>query len=231
VKPDPSLSGQEANDAAYSSYCDGLVPCEYCGRTFLPDRLEVHYKSCGKNGTSTVPSSMGRSPMGRSPSPVGRSRSPGRTMRKSKPTGGAARPQLPTCYICGRQFGSQSLAIHEKSCIKKWENEDAQLDEHLRRPRPVKPDPSLSGQEANDAAYSSYCDGLVPCEYCGRTFLPDRLEVHYRSCGKNGSATQPHKKSSPQGPTISSARSSFNNQSGKPQVGRVSFDKFQSVMF
>jgi len=34
-------------------------------------------------------------------------------------------------------------------------------------------------QEAYDV-YSS--DALAPCEFCGRTFLPDRLQVHLRSC-------------------------------------------------
>ena len=28
-------------------------------------------------------------------------------------------------------------------------------------------------------------DALVKCEYCGRTFLSDRLAVHQRVCAKN----------------------------------------------
>ena len=104
-------------------------------------------------------------------------------MRGSKPK--TARPSLPVCYICGRQFGPTSLPIHEKSCLKKFEMENAKLEPHLRRPQPVKPDASLSPAAANEAAYESYCDTLVPCQYCGRTFLPDRLEVHLRSCGRS----------------------------------------------
>ena len=34
----------------------------------------------------------------------------------------------------------------------------------------------------NEAAWQSSQDQLIPCERCGRTFLPDRLEVHLRSC-------------------------------------------------
>ena len=34
----------------------------------------------------------------------------------------------------------------------------------------------------NEAAYQSAMSNLVPCENCGRTFNPDRLAVHQRSC-------------------------------------------------
>lgn len=47
----------EYNDDAFKNYNDkALMPCQNCGRTFLPDRLEVHLKSCnkahGKAGTT-----------------------------------------------------------------------------------------------------------------------------------------------------------------------------------
>ena len=29
-------------------------------------------------------------------------------------------PLMRTCYICGRGFGSASLAIHEPQCLVKW---------------------------------------------------------------------------------------------------------------
>ena len=37
------------NDDAFKNYNDkALDPCPNCGRTFLPDRLAVHLKSCNK---------------------------------------------------------------------------------------------------------------------------------------------------------------------------------------
>jgi uncharacterized C2H2 Zn-finger protein len=37
----------------------------------------------------------------------------------------------------------------------------------------------------NEAAYRSYNDkALMPCPNCARTFLPDSLKVHIRSCNK-----------------------------------------------
>ena len=38
-------------------------------------------------------------------------------------------------------------------------------------------------KEYNDEAFKDWNEkALVPCENCGRTFLPDRLVVHLRSC-------------------------------------------------
>uniref|UniRef100_A0A671FSG3 C2HC/C3H-type domain-containing protein n=1 Tax=Rhinolophus ferrumequinum TaxID=59479 RepID=A0A671FSG3_RHIFE len=97
------------------------------------------------------------------------------------------RPGFRMCYICGREFGSQSLAIHEPQCLEKWHIENSKLPKHLRRPEPSKPQPLGGGgfynlQAANEAAFQSSQAQLLPCESCGRTFLPDRLLVHQRSC-------------------------------------------------
>ena len=103
---------------------------------------------------------------------------------------GVLRPVAVVCYICGREFGSKSIGIHEPQCLKKWEAENSRLPKAQRRPRPRKPDvlPALKGNSARDierfnqAAYESSQAQLIPCPNCGRTFLPDRLPVHQKSC-------------------------------------------------
>lgn len=96
------------------------------------------------------------------------------------------RPGLRVCYICGKEFGSQSLPIHEPKCLEKWHIENSKLPKHLRRAPPVKPQ-ALSGKFSsiaaeNEAAAQSFQAQLQPCQNCGRTFLPDRLLVHQKSC-------------------------------------------------
>ena len=139
--------------------------------------------------------------------------------------GGGSRPLLPVCYICGRQFGTQSLAIHEKACLKKWQQEQDKLPAHLKRGIPQKPDPSLSQADANEAAYESYSQSLVPCENCGRTFLPDRLEVHLRSCrpGKTSSPRSP----SPRGKSARSPAVGSFPQSEDPVLGAWATERLQ----
>ena len=51
-----------------------------------------------------------------------------------------ARPRTVVCYICGREFGSKSIGIHEPQCLKKWHLENNGLPKNMRRPEPKKPE-------------------------------------------------------------------------------------------
>ncbi|XP_044536010.1 zinc finger protein 474 [Gracilinanus agilis] len=97
------------------------------------------------------------------------------------------RPSFKLCYICGREFGSQSLSIHEPQCLRKWHNENNKLPRHLRRPPPRKPQPlgstvSYNLRTLNKAGLQSGQAQPLPCEHCGQTFLPDDLAVHQKTC-------------------------------------------------
>ncbi|KAG5867486.1 hypothetical protein JTB14_037685 [Gonioctena quinquepunctata] len=94
---------------------------------------------------------------------------------------GSAKRTL-TCYLCGREFGSASLPLHEPKCFQKWERENASLPIHLQRKPPPKPDSSMNREEWNKLAWEAAQSTLLPCTNCGRTFYPDRLLVHQRSC-------------------------------------------------
>uniref|UniRef100_A0A8C8B7Z2 C2HC/C3H-type domain-containing protein n=1 Tax=Otus sunia TaxID=257818 RepID=A0A8C8B7Z2_9STRI len=98
-------------------------------------------------------------------------------------------PPAVLCYICGREYGTKSISIHEPQCLKKWHQENDMLRKHLRRPEPKKPEVSpiqakgfYDLDSLNEAAWISAQNQLVPCDICGRTFLPDRLIVHQNSC-------------------------------------------------
>ncbi|KAM6222891.1 zinc finger protein 474-like [Rhynchocyon petersi] len=169
-KPQP-LSGsgfyslQAANEAALNSAQAQLLPCEHCGRTFLPDRLQVHQRSCKPKGAGP-----------KAPNP---STSDDHASLKKAPSGILARPRTLICYICGREFGTLSLPIHEPKCLEKWKIENDRLPRQLRRPLPQKPQPLSAGQSSQERPSQAQ---LVPCPNCNRTFAPDRLPVHQRSC-------------------------------------------------
>lgn len=92
------------------------------------------------------------------------------------------------CYICGREFGAQSVSIHEPQCLKKWRVENEKLPRPQRRKTPIKPEilPAINGngnnERFNEAALKSAQAQLLTCPNCGRTFNPDRLPVHLKSC-------------------------------------------------
>ena len=110
------------------------------------------------------------------------------------------------CHICGREYGSRSLDIHVKQCKKKWEVQESQKPPGDRRPCPSTPkkavefNQALSGSKGgagyaaldtyNQQAFDTYnTKALVPCQNCGRTFLPDSLVKHAKMCKGAGSGS------------------------------------------
>ncbi|KAM6469148.1 zinc finger protein 475 isoform 1-T1 [Liasis olivaceus] len=169
------------NEAAAQSYQAQLRPCQNCGRTFLPDRLLVHQRSC-KAKSSPDSSNYSSSKL-----PTSTGYGPSSSISDKSPM--IRRPPTIICYICGREYGTHSISIHEPQCLKKWHIENNQLPKHLRRPEPVKPVVRSIGAKGyydldalNESSWQSAQSQLVPCDICGRTFLPDRLIVHQRSC-------------------------------------------------
>ncbi|XP_071795176.1 zinc finger protein 474-like [Asterias amurensis] len=170
---------EDYNQAAQQSANSQLLPCENCGRTFLPDRLPVHQRSCGPPGTRG-----GSSASQQTSSP--------------KNFNNTGKPRTVVCYICGREFGSKSLPIHEPQCLQKWKIQNQQLPRELRQRVPKKPEilgtptGKLSAETINEAAWQAHKANLVPCDNCGRTFATDRIVKHTTSCraqGKTGRKT------------------------------------------
>ena len=139
------------------------------------------YQEQTKNFTETIKKSK---------EPIKQKRAPGQ-----KPIG-------LICPLCGREFGTMSLKFHIKSCKQKFDLAQQSLPPNKRR----KADQILANYEANQnrgissggkydmdnmdklnqQAFDQYNkDALVACEYCGRTFLPDRLPVHQKICAKH----------------------------------------------
>ncbi|KAI8901175.1 hypothetical protein BC833DRAFT_174409 [Globomyces pollinis-pini] len=97
------------------------------------------------------------------------------------------------CYICGREYGSQSIDIHEKQCMIKFESNQKYAKHKL--PKPVKPThtETVIGQVKtdrdayNEEAFAAYQEqSRVACTSCGRKFNPDSLEKHSRNCKPGG---------------------------------------------
>lgn len=46
VSDDGKIDFEATNDANWQSHLSQLVPCKFCSRTFNPDRVAVHERSC-----------------------------------------------------------------------------------------------------------------------------------------------------------------------------------------
>ena len=105
-----------------------------------------------------------------------------------------APPKTLSCYICSRAYGSASIGIHIESCKRLFLAAEAQKPPKERRNLP--PEPSFDyahaetatreAVEAANAAASAAADACLDrCEFCARTFLPEKLVIHNRSCTRD----------------------------------------------
>mmetsp|Transcript_14523 Transcript_14523/g.21374 ORF Transcript_14523/g.21374 Transcript_14523/m.21374 type:complete len:287 (-) Transcript_14523:262-1122(-) len=116
-------------------------------------------------------------------------------------------PKARICHVCGRQYGLASFEIHLKQCKKLWVDRENQKPRHERKPLPPTPRASGGGgggsseqavgggntsgadmsqaelDAMNAAAQDAYNnEALSTCLYCGRSFLPEKLLIHNKSC-------------------------------------------------
>lgn len=101
-------------------------------------------------------------------------------------------PKARICYICGRPTLLPGYQQHVVQCKALFEKREMAKPPKERRPCPRDPMESMgrSGKAGrfedeaafNDAAMKSWEQTLLPCQFCGRTFLPEKLPIHNRSC-------------------------------------------------
>jgi len=107
-----------------------------------------------------------------------------------------AMPKSITCYICGRGYGTRSIKIHLKSCIKKWDIIQSRKPKKERRPCPTAPkgfDQMMSKkkitrkdiQKVNEEAFEEYNEtALEMCPYCHRSFNYNAFKRHGKICSE-----------------------------------------------
>ena len=192
-------------------------PCEICGELIISEKAAPHQRTCRR-----VPRSATK---GEISFPVLTLRS--RTRESSSRNGAKATHDLPNpaphsnkvvrhpptvvCYICGREYGSKSISIHEPQCLKKFESENRKLPVSERKPLPPKtinhaalvvtvtsqermiplsrPACIYKNELLQDTTdqYFQYCyseweKDLIPCKTCGRKFAPERHVKHAYRC-------------------------------------------------
>ncbi|KAL7701199.1 zinc-finger of a C2HC-type/Double zinc ribbon [Lotmaria passim] len=215
-KGGPNAAAEQNNGDSYETFNSQLVPCPNCGRTFLPDRLAVHLRGCKGDGSSSSRSS-GKPTSATAPSLVTAKPASARKSTSVRRSLSSGPPLLPTCYLCGQQFGTASIGIHVPQCYEKklaqWKN----ADPRTRGKPPKNPDsvnwrgrPDAAASEQAAEQFQEFVNNLDPCPNCGRKFLPDRLVVHLRSC-RPGNTAKPPPTRSPATTDLGVRKASANN--------------------
>jgi hypothetical protein len=122
--------------------------------------------------------------------------------------GGAARAHLGgqrqtdpverRAQICGKQFFQRSIPIHIPQCEKLFLQQESLKPASERRKLPQAPvelhNVLSSGaqlseadvQRINHESFNTFNkESLVPCKWCGRTFLPSALKHHRNACSED----------------------------------------------
>lgn len=113
---------------------------------------------------------------------------------------GSRAPVAPLrCYICGgKHLTEKSLEIHLKTCRKRFEQREAKRPPQQRRPLLDESD-LPDNVECLERHYELVAQNeiapptppprapreilaLLPCQFCKRTFTPDRLPTHQKVC-------------------------------------------------
>ncbi|XP_076305052.1 uncharacterized protein LOC143222430 isoform X2 [Tachypleus tridentatus] len=173
------------SDASWQAFQAQLVPCPNCGRTFFPDRLPIHQRACksksngGARKTKVVNNYFNKE--------VEDMQTPRENVIKKS--------HLVSCNICSQEVDNESISFHESNCLQKRKVGNGKVSEEPLRPESPKPETVLQEDTTDcdamaQAAWRIHLEQLVPCSRCGRTFFPDRLAVHCRSCKGQGQVTE-----------------------------------------
>lgn len=193
-----SASGESClADRKSTSY----LKCKRCGKVVERDKLAIHSRLC-KNSDFNLGTGIVKFPSALSLLRV-------QNQSQPQPQMPSRKPDLELCYICGREYGSNSISIHEPQCLRKFNSLNAKLPIHERLPLPkrkkssgvarvlLREDTVVSSfpgevrnvdpqedlvQDFFDHCYSEFERDLVPCKKCGRTFAPERHIKHEPNC-------------------------------------------------
>ena len=107
-----------------------VILCDRCGRVIATDKVKVHSRLCKSEAHGKVRTNSVKFPSACNLLKVEQSnRRPKMSVKKSP---------MVVCYICGREYGTKSISIHEPQCLKKFEAENRKLPINKRKPLPKK---------------------------------------------------------------------------------------------
>ena len=137
-----------------------------------------------------------------------------------------------TCYMCGMQFGTRSLTIHQRSCPTKRAADNKRYPKFARHGDIVKPDIPVplrddyksigrfrkAVETYNEAAYFCMEKGQPRCK-CGRTMNPQSLMTHVKTCrsAKKGLTPEEEREASNERLRVKAARERERRKRAKAQ--------------
>ncbi|XP_065200316.1 zinc finger protein 474-like isoform X2 [Planococcus citri] len=149
------------------------ILCEHCGKRYGSNSITIHKEQCIKKHRNSANDETNTSRQDNN--------------KENSATRKTSAPLTVICNICGRNFGTKSIAFHEPQCLKKWKLENEKLPAQLQKSPIFKSNVydseyNFENGTQDELFWKAHQAQLVPCPKCFRTFYPDRLEIHLRGC-------------------------------------------------
>mmetsp|Transcript_155 Transcript_155/g.422 ORF Transcript_155/g.422 Transcript_155/m.422 type:complete len:562 (+) Transcript_155:61-1746(+) len=178
-----------------------VLKCYICGQRYLTEKsLEIHMKACRSTflkREATRPPHLRRSLIEASELPgefeslqsfyemveAGAGTPPPRRSNKDSATPpfeawlAPAEGELLPCRYCLRTFAPTRLRKHEGVCLERPKLDPSTVISPKKAPSTPSGPPAAAAR-----AYASFCEGLTPCEHCGRQFRRELLPGHKATC-------------------------------------------------
>ena len=135
---------QDTSNGACKSSSAPFEHCAKCNKVVAADKLSIHQRLCQNNNMPRLSMGVVSIPSTHNLLRVGQQRDASTdTHRPAHPRAGNTAMQKPTvvCYICGREYGTHSISIHEPQCLKKFHAQNDLLPIEERLPVPKKKNP------------------------------------------------------------------------------------------
>jgi len=167
------------NEEAFKDWKETVLePCPNCGRTFLPDRLIVHLRSC-KTPVEHKDKEQKEKSKNLMPSAIALHKD----IEPEKPTKPKKKPESLAAILRAAKKGGagpvKAFDTEDVVAIKEKPNQKGQSSTVMpKKPKTMDLQPAGS-------------DDRLPCPCCGRKFAPDRLDTHHAICSKNKGIAPP----------------------------------------
>ena len=192
----------EVNEAAFRSAQEQLLPCENCGRTFLPDRLQVHQRSCTVANPARPAGRQATQPRYRE-KPLESGKGLAEFTQRETPDFGTSVPSARTQGL-KQSKGRNATKVPQRrgpfesddpELVKERHDENVGYDNyhmgHAGSARTGRTTGLRSARSSDQDVSNGYVQqgdsSAVPCPNCGRSFASNRIQVHHTICVKNQS--------------------------------------------
>ena len=175
-------------------HTSGSTMCKTCGELVPREATLLHQQNC-----RPIPRTVTKGEIV-FPALTNTARRSSSSLPDSTPS--VRRPPTVVCYICGREYGTRSISIHEPQCLKKFNSENSRLPISKRKPLPkrtlinhVELVVPVKFQEPTTAMLSSqmktggvYCEEVLQeaadqyFQYCYREWEKDLVPC--KTCGR-----------------------------------------------